>query len=133
MSKYPSNYKQSGIIPLLDLAQRQAGGFLPLAAMDKVAKICGVAPMRVYEVATFYTMFNREKVGKYFMQLCGTTPCMICGSEDIKRTIEKVRGDMRVGGREGRPRGPQVRVLRDFRGHLGSLFGFKIFQKLFQN
>ena len=59
--------------------------------MDKVAKIVGVAPMRVYEVATFYTMFNREKVGKYFMQLCGTTPCMICGSEDIKRTIEKVR------------------------------------------
>ena len=91
LSKYPSNYKQSGIIPLLDLAQRQAGGWLPLAAMDKVAKIVGVAPMRVYEVATFYTMFNREKVGKYFMQLCGTTPCMICGSEDIKRTIEKVR------------------------------------------
>mmetsp|Transcript_11877 Transcript_11877/g.24053 ORF Transcript_11877/g.24053 Transcript_11877/m.24053 type:complete len:272 (+) Transcript_11877:3-818(+) len=92
LSKYPSNYKQSGIIPLLDLAQRQAGGWLPLAAMDKVAKIVGVAPMRVYEVATFYTMFNREKVGKYFMQLCGTTPCMICGSEDIKRTIEKHLG-----------------------------------------
>lgn len=87
LSKYPANYKQSGIIPLLDLAQRQAGGWLPLAAMDKVAKIVGVAPMRVYEVATFYTMFNREKVGKYFMQLCGTTPCMICGSEDIKKTI----------------------------------------------
>ena len=60
--------------------------------MDKVAKIVGVAPMRVYEVATFYTMFNREKVGKYFMQLCGTTPCMICGSEDIKNTIEKHLG-----------------------------------------
>lgn len=60
--------------------------------MDKVAKIVNVAPMRVYEVATFYTMFNREKVGKYFMQLCGTTPCMICGSEDIKQTIEKHLG-----------------------------------------
>ncbi|GMI06698.1 hypothetical protein TrRE_jg6412 [Triparma retinervis] len=92
LSKYPANYKQSGIIPMLDLAQRQAGGWLPLAAMDKVAKIVGVAPMRVYEVATFYTMFNREKVGKYFMQLCGTTPCMICGSEDIKRTIENHLG-----------------------------------------
>ncbi|GMI28687.1 hypothetical protein TeGR_g14481, partial [Tetraparma gracilis] len=86
---HPPSYKKSGIIPLLDLAQRQHGGWLPLAAMDKVAKIVGVAPMRVYEVATFYTMFNREKVGKYFMQLCGTTPCMICGSEDIKRTIMK--------------------------------------------
>jgi NADH dehydrogenase (ubiquinone) flavoprotein 2 len=45
-------------------------------------------PIRVYEVATFYTMFNRTKVGKYFIQLCGTTPCMVCGSEDIKKTIE---------------------------------------------
>ena len=65
---------------------------MPLPAMDKVAKIVGVAPMRVYEVATFYTMFNREKVGKFFIQLCGTTPCMVCGSEDIKRTIEKHLG-----------------------------------------
>lgn len=62
LSKYPSNYKQSGIIPLLDLAQRQHGGWLPVAAMDKVAQIVGVAPSRVYEVASFYTMFNREKV-----------------------------------------------------------------------
>lgn len=89
LGRYPSNYKAAGIIPLLDLAQRQAGGWLPLAAMDKVAKLCGVAPIKVYEVATFYTMFNREKTGKYFIQLCGTTPCMICGSEDIKKTIEK--------------------------------------------
>mmetsp|Transcript_29270 Transcript_29270/g.41438 ORF Transcript_29270/g.41438 Transcript_29270/m.41438 type:complete len:174 (+) Transcript_29270:604-1125(+) len=56
--------------------------------MDKVAQIVEAAPTRVYEVASFYTMFNRTKVGKYFIQLCGTTPCMICGSEDIKRTIE---------------------------------------------
>lgn len=88
LGKYPKNYKQSGIIPLLDLAQRQNGGWLPLAAMDKVATIVDVDPMRVYEVATFYTMFNREPVGKYFIQLCGTTPCMVCGSEDIKKTIE---------------------------------------------
>lgn len=87
LGKYPSNYKQAGIIPLLDLAQRQSGGWLPLAAMNKVAEVVGVAPIRVYEVATFYTMFNREKRGKYFIQLCGTTPCMVCGSEDIKQTI----------------------------------------------
>jgi NADH dehydrogenase (ubiquinone) flavoprotein 2 len=77
------------MIPLLDLAQRQAGGWLPLPAMHKVAAICNVAPIRVYEVASFYTMFNRTPVGKYFIQLCGTTPCMICGSEDIKQTIEQ--------------------------------------------
>jgi len=88
LGRYPENYKQAGIIPLLDLAQRQAGGWLPLAAMDKVAKVVDVPPIRVYEVATFYTMFNREKIGKYFIQLCGTTPCMICGSEQIKKTIE---------------------------------------------
>jgi len=63
-----------------------------VAAMDKVAAICGVAPSRVYEVASFYTMFNRQKVGKFFIQLCGTTPCMICGSEDIKQTIENHLG-----------------------------------------
>jgi NADH dehydrogenase (ubiquinone) flavoprotein 2 len=92
LSKYPANYKQSGIIPLLDLAQRQNGGWLPVAAMDKVAQIVEVDPSRVYEVASFYTMFNRTKVGKYFIQLCGTTPCMICGSNDIRGTIEKHLG-----------------------------------------
>ena len=87
LSKYPSNYAQSGIIPLLDLAQRQCGNFLPVSAMDKVAAVCGVPPVRVYEVASFYTMFNRERVGKYFIQLCGTTPCMVNGAEEIKATI----------------------------------------------
>lgn len=75
------------MIPLLDLAQRQSGGWLPVSAMHKVASICEVAPARVYEVASFYTMFNRTKVGTYFIQLCGTTPCMICGALDIKHTI----------------------------------------------
>jgi NADH dehydrogenase (ubiquinone) flavoprotein 2 len=88
LRKYPDNYRQAGIIPLLDLAQRQNGGWLPLAAMDKVAQICHVAPVRVYEVASFYTMFNRTPVGKYFLQVCGTTPCMICGSEEIMQTIQ---------------------------------------------
>ncbi len=92
LAKYPRNYKQSGIIPLLDLAQRQCGNFLPLSAMNKVAEVCGVAPVRVYEVASFYTMFNRERVGKYFIQLCGTTPCMVNGSEDIKNAICKHLG-----------------------------------------
>lgn len=88
LGRYPSNYKQAAIIPLLDLAQRQHGGWLPLAAMNKVASLVGTEGIAVYEVATFYTMFNRTKVGKYFIQLCGTTPCMVCGSEEIKRTIE---------------------------------------------
>lgn len=97
LDRYPENYKASAIIPLLDLAQRQHGGWLPLAAMNKVARIVDVKPIQVYEVATFYTMFNREKVGKYFIQLCGTTPCMICGSEEIKKTIENHLG-IKEGG-----------------------------------
>jgi len=92
LGKYPTNYKQSAMIPLLDLAQRQSGGWLPIAAMDKVAQICEVSSRKAYEVASFYTMFNRTKVGKYFIQMCGTTPCMICGSEDIKMTIENHLG-----------------------------------------
>jgi NADH dehydrogenase (ubiquinone) flavoprotein 2 len=92
LSKYPANYKQSAMIPLLDLAQRQNNGWLPVSAMDKVAAICEVSKPRVYEVASFYTMFNRTQVGKYFIQLCGTTPCMICGAQDIKNTIMKELG-----------------------------------------
>jgi len=88
LGKYPTNYKLSACIPLLDLAQRQNDNFLTVAAMNKVAEIVGANPMRVYEVATFYTMFNREKVGKYFIQLCGTTPCQACGAQEIKKTIE---------------------------------------------
>ncbi|KAL6077605.1 Ndufv2NADH dehydrogenase flavoprotein subunit 2 [Balamuthia mandrillaris] len=90
MAKYPPNYKKSAISPLLDLAQRQHGGWLPLAAMHKVATILGVSNMEVYEVATFYTMFNKTKVGKYHLQLCTTTPCMLggCGSTKILETIK---------------------------------------------
>jgi NADH dehydrogenase (ubiquinone) flavoprotein 2 len=92
LAKYPDQYKRAAIIPLLDLAQRQHGGFLPIAAMQKVASITDCPPARVYEVASFYTMFNRTKVGTYFIQLCGTTPCMICGSEDIKNAIYEELG-----------------------------------------
>ena len=59
LSKYPSNYPQSACIPVLWIAQKQHGGWLPLAAMDKTAEVCKMPPILVYEVATFYTMFNR--------------------------------------------------------------------------
>uniref|UniRef100_A0A0D2MU83 NADH dehydrogenase [ubiquinone] flavoprotein 2, mitochondrial n=1 Tax=Gossypium raimondii TaxID=29730 RepID=A0A0D2MU83_GOSRA len=87
LSHYPSNYKQSAVIPLLDLAQQQHGGWLPVSAMNAVAKVIEVAPIRVYEVATFYSMFNRSKVGKYHLLVCGTTPCMIRGSREIEETL----------------------------------------------
>ncbi|CAI0402865.1 unnamed protein product [Linum tenue] len=76
----------------LDLAQQQHGGWLPVSAMNAVAKVIGVAPIRVYEVATFYSMFNRTPVGKYHLLVCGTTPCMIRGSRDIEDALLKHLG-----------------------------------------
>eukprot|EP00211_Chloroparvula_japonica_P016708 CAMPEP_0119157778 /NCGR_PEP_ID=MMETSP1310-20130426/52928_1 /TAXON_ID=464262 /ORGANISM="Genus nov. species nov., Strain RCC2339" /LENGTH=293 /DNA_ID=CAMNT_0007150397 /DNA_START=21 /DNA_END=902 /DNA_ORIENTATION=+ len=92
LAKYPEGYKKSASIPLLDLAQRQNGGFLSIACMKKVAKILEVPYMQVYEVATFYTMFNRKPVGKHFVQVCTTTPCELCGSGEIVRAIKDYLG-----------------------------------------
>lgn len=92
LAKYPPNWKRSAIIPLLTLAQKQDNNFLSLSAMRKVAKITEVNEMDVYEVASFYTMFNREKVGKFHLQICGTTPCQLRGSEQIIAACEKHLG-----------------------------------------
>lgn len=84
IAKYPEGRQASAVLPLLDLAQRQCGGWLPQAAIEEVAKILGMPAIRVYEVASFYTMFNLKPVGKYHVQLCGTTPCWLRGAGDIK-------------------------------------------------
>uniref|UniRef100_A0A672QN34 NADH dehydrogenase [ubiquinone] flavoprotein 2, mitochondrial n=1 Tax=Sinocyclocheilus grahami TaxID=75366 RepID=A0A672QN34_SINGR len=95
INNYPEGHKAAATIPVLDLAQRQHG-WLPISAMNKVAEILGVAPMRVYEVATFYTMFLREPVGKYHVQICTTTPCMLCDSDSILEAIQNKLG-IKVG------------------------------------
>lgn len=92
LSRYPKNYKKSGIMPLLWLAQKQNGNFLTLSAMQKIAKILDVPEMAVYEVASFYTMYNRSSVGKFHLQICGTTPCMVRGAKDIIDTTLKHLG-----------------------------------------
>src|SRR5579875_1265856 len=89
IAKYPPGRQASAVLPLLDLAQRQAGGWLPRAAMDYVARLLGMAPIRVYEVATFYTMFNLRPVGRYLLQACTTTPCWLRGSDDV---VNECRG-----------------------------------------
>ena len=89
LSRYPAGREQSASIPLLDLAQRQVGaetqtqGWLPVPVIEFVAREIGVPYMRVYEVATFYTMFNLAPVGRFHVQVCGTTPCMLRGSDDV--------------------------------------------------
>lgn len=80
LARYPRTYQKSGIMPLLWLAQKQNGNFVTLAAMQKIAKILEVPDMAVFEVASFYTMYNRTSVGKFHLQICGTTPCMVRGA-----------------------------------------------------
>lgn len=85
LSIYPEGHKRGAMIPLLDLAQRQYG-WLPLSAMHKVAEILDLPNMRVYEVATFYTMFLRKPTGKYHIQVCTTTPCWLRNSDMVLNT-----------------------------------------------
>ncbi|MFL6830016.1 MAG: complex I 24 kDa subunit family protein [Sphingomicrobium sp.] len=97
---YPEGRQQSAVIPLLDLAQRQVGaetntqGWLPIPVMEFVGNELGISYIRVLEVVTFYTMFNLEPVGRFHVQVCGTTPCMLRGSDDVfaacaKRGLKK--------------------------------------------
>jgi len=95
IANYPEGHERSALIPLLDLAQRQHG-WLPIAAMHKVADMLKVPKMRVYEVATFYTMFLRNPTGKYHIQICTTTPCWLRDSDSILNCIKK-QLDIKVG------------------------------------
>ena len=85
VARYPEGRQASATIALLDLAQRQNGGWLSGDAIEYVADYLDVAPIRVHEVATFYSMFNLKPVGKYFIQVCRTTPCWLCGSDDLTK------------------------------------------------
>ncbi len=92
ISKYPAGRQASAVIPLLDIAQRQSDNWLPQAAMDYVADLLEMPRIRVYEVASFYTMFNLKPVGENFVQVCTTTPCWLRGSSDIVATCKKKLG-----------------------------------------
>lgn len=87
VARYPPNYKASAVIPVLDLAQQQNDGWLSLAAMNAVARLLEMPEIRVYEVATFYTMFNRSRIGKYHVMVCGTTPCRLQGAQGIEKAL----------------------------------------------
>jgi len=93
IDKYPEGKQASAVIPLLWRAQEQHDGWLPEPALRSVAEMLDMAYIRVFEVATFYTMFNLSPVGKYFVQLCGTTPCWLRGADDLKQVCRKVIGE----------------------------------------
>jgi NADH-quinone oxidoreductase subunit E len=93
IAQYPEGRQQSAVIPVLWRAQEQSGGWLPQKAIEATAELLGMARIRVLEVATFYTMFNLSPVGKFNVQLCGTTPCMLRGSEDLKKVCKRIIGE----------------------------------------
>jgi len=92
LQRYPEERQASAILPLFDLAQRQCGGWLPGSAIEKITEMLGLPLIRGYEIATFYTMFNLNPVGRYHIQICGTTPCMLRGSEDLKKVCKQQLG-----------------------------------------
>jgi NADH-quinone oxidoreductase subunit E len=92
IGKYPPGRQQSAVIPILWRAQEQCGGWLPQKAIEATADLLGMAKIRVLEVATFYTMFNLAPVGRFHVQLCGTTPCMLRGSEGLKQVLRRMIG-----------------------------------------
>jgi NADH-quinone oxidoreductase subunit E len=93
IEKYPNGREASAVLPILWRAQEQMGGWLPEPALRYVADMLGLAYIRVYEIATFYTMFNLAPIGRYYVQVCGTTPCWLSGAEAIKNTCRKVIGE----------------------------------------
>ncbi|MBL7743996.1 MAG: NAD(P)H-dependent oxidoreductase subunit E [Chitinophagaceae bacterium] len=87
ISFYPEGKQKSALLPVLHLAQQEFGGWLDVPVMDYVASLLNIAPIEVYEVATFYSMYNLKPVGKYMFEVCQTGPCMLNGSDDIIRYI----------------------------------------------
>ena len=88
LAKYPEGRQASAVMPLLDLAQRQHQNWIPMKAIEEIANRLEMAEIRVLEVASFYTMYNMKPVGKWFLQACTTTPCMLRGSDDMVRCIK---------------------------------------------
>ena len=89
LNKYPVGSKKSAVMPLLYLVQRQNNNWIPLAAMKYIAKLLSMPYISVYEVATFYTMYNLAPVGKHFIQVCTTTPCLIRGADKIVKLCKE--------------------------------------------
>ena len=102
VKKYPKGRQRSALIPALWIAQKDAGGWLPELALRELGDMLDMAYIRVYEVATFYTMFNLEPVGMHFVQMCGTTPCWLRGSDELKEMLTRKIGPQRSISADGK-------------------------------
>jgi NADH-quinone oxidoreductase subunit E len=118
IAQYPPGRQASAVIGVLDLAQRQQG-WLPRVAMDEVARLLDMAPIRVYEIATFYTMFQLRPKGKHLLQVCTTTPCWLRGSEGVMKVCREAADDETFSVQEveclgGCVNAPVVQINDDF-------------------
>ncbi len=102
IAKYPPGRQASAVIPLLWKAQEQAGGWVPQKAIEHIGQVLGMPYIRVLEIATFYTMFNLEPVGRHFVQLCGTVPCAVRGAEAIKKVCKARIGPEKTVSADGK-------------------------------
>lgn len=102
ISRYPEGKSKSAILPILHMAQQEFGGWLDVTTMDYVASLLNLQPIEVYEVASFYSMYNLKPVGKYVFEVCQTGPCMLKGSDDI---IEYIKQKLNIGVGETTPDG----------------------------
>jgi len=126
IAKYPADRQRSALIPALWIAQKDADGWLPEPALRAVADKLGMAYIRVYEVASFYTMYNLSPVGEHFVQLCGTTPCWLRGSDDLKEVMRRRVGPQNTISSDGKlswleveclgacANAPMVQIGKDF-------------------
>ena len=102
IKRYPEGQQKSAVLPVLHIAQEELGGYLSVDVMDYVASLLDLQPIEVYEVATFYSMFFLEKVGRYVLEVCHTGPCAICGSEEI---VECIKSKLNITTGETTPDG----------------------------
>ncbi|MFA5618670.1 MAG: NAD(P)H-dependent oxidoreductase subunit E [Weeksellaceae bacterium] len=131
INRYPEGKQKSALLPVLHLAQKEANGWLDVPVMDHVAEILQLNPVEVYEVASFYTMYNLKPVGKHVLEVCQTGPCMICGSDQV---IQHIKDKLNIDVGETTPDGlftlkpseclgacgyaPMMRLGKTYREHL---------------
>ena len=146
ISNYPKNKQKSAVMPLLYIAQKQNDNWIPLAAMKLIAKTLNMPYIKVYEVATFYSMYNLAPVGEYFFQVCTTTPCMIRGAYKLvdvcKRTISENQSEISKDGKSSWleveclgacVNAPMVQINEDYFEDLDSEKLEKIIEKISNN
>jgi NADH-quinone oxidoreductase subunit E len=102
IARYPEGKQKSALLPVLHLAQEEFGGWLDVPVMDYVAELLNITPIEVYEVATFYSMYNMKPVGRFMFEVCQTGPCMVRGADDI---INYIKSKLNIGVGETTPDG----------------------------